>query len=71
MSDSTGDTRSPVPAADGVVLDPPKQAATKIVPETPTAARDCERRSARKRRLLDAELKAGEKWKRRLCKAAR
>ena len=63
--------RSPVPAEDGVVLDPPKQAATKIVPETPTAARDCERRSARKRRLLDAELKAGEKWKRRLCKAAR
>jgi len=63
--------RSPVPAEDGVVLDPPKQAATKIVPETPTAAPDCERRSARKRRLLDAELKAGEKWKRRLCKAAR
>jgi len=63
--------RSPVPAEDGVMLDPPKQAATKIVPETPTAARDCERRSARKRRLLDAELKAGEKWKRRLCKAAR
>jgi len=63
--------RSPVPAEDGVLLDPPKQAATKNVPETPTAAPDCERRSARKRRLLDAELKAGEKWKRRLCKAAR
>ena len=63
--------RSPVPAEDGVVLDPPKQAVTKIVPEMPTAAVDCERRSARKRRLLDAELKAGEKWKRRLCKAAR
>ena len=63
--------RSPVPAEDSVVLDPPKQAATKIVPEMPTAALDGERRSARKRRLLDAELKAGEKWKRRLCKAAR
>ena len=63
--------RSPVPAEDGVVLEPPKQAATKNVPETPTAAPDCERRSARKRRLLDAELKAGEKWKWRLCKAAR
>lgn len=32
---------------------------------------DGERRSLRKRRLLNAELKAGEKWKRRLCKAAR
>ena len=63
--------RSPLPAENGVMLDPPKQAATKIAPETPTAALDCERRSARKRRLLDAELKAGEKWKRRLCKAAR
>jgi hypothetical protein len=63
--------RSPLPAESGVTLDPPKQAATKIAPETPTAAPDCERRSARKRRLLDAELKAGEKWKRRLCKAAR
>ena len=63
--------RSPVPAEDGVLLDPPKQAATKNVPETPTAVLDCERRSARKRHLLDAELKAGEKWKRRLCKAAR
>ena len=60
-----------MPAEDGVVLDPPKQAATEIAPETPTAALDGERRSARKRRLLDAELKAGEKWKRRLCKAAR
>jgi len=53
------------------MLDPPKQAATKIAPETPTVAPDCERKLARKRRLLDAELKAGEKWKRRLCKAAR
>ncbi len=30
-----------------------------------------ERRSVQKLRLLDAELKAGERWKRRLCKAAR
>jgi hypothetical protein len=38
----------------------------------PTAAEpDREPRSLRKRRLLDAELKAGERWKRRLCKAAR
>jgi len=63
--------RSPAPTEGGVALDPPKQAATKIVSETPTATLNCERRSARKRRLLDAELKAGEKWKRRLCKAAR
>ena len=46
-----------------------------IVPQqpiTPTAAEpDRERRSLRKRRFLDAELKAGERWKRRLCKAAR
>ncbi|BDV41033.1 hypothetical protein DSM21852_42870 (plasmid) [Methylocystis bryophila] len=60
-----------MPPEYGVVLDQPIQVATKIVPETPTAALDWERRSARKRRLLDAELKAGEKWKRRLCKAAR
>ncbi len=32
---------------------------------------DYELRSLKKRRRLDAELKAGEKWKRRLCKAAR
>ena len=63
--------KSPLPAENGVTFDPPKQAATKIAPETPTAAPDRERRSAHKRRLLDAELKAGEKWKRRLCKAAR
>jgi hypothetical protein len=63
--------RSPLPAENGVMLDPPKQAATKIEPETPTVAPNCERRLERKRRLLDAELKAGEKWKRRLCKAAR
>lgn len=38
----------------------------------PTAAEpERESRSVRKRRLLDAELKAGERWKRRLCKAAR
>ena len=37
----------------------------------PAAEPDRERRSVHKRRLLDAELKAGEKWKRRLCRAAR
>ncbi len=36
-----------------------------------SAEPDREPRSLRKRRLLDAELKAGERWKRRLCKAAR
>jgi hypothetical protein len=34
-------------------------------------APDHELRSLQKRRVLDANLKAGEKWKRRLCKAAR
>ena len=49
-----------------------KPAAIVSQPHTPTAAEpDREPRSLRKRRLLDAELKAGEKWKRRLCKAAR
>ncbi len=48
------------------------QAAPEIEPEAPIAAApDRERRSIHKRRLLDAELKAGEKWKRRLCRAAR
>jgi hypothetical protein len=47
-------------------------AAIVLPPDRPTAAEpDREPRSLRKRRLLDAELKAGEKWKRRLCKAAR
>ena len=47
-------------------------AATVLPPITPAAAKsDREPRSLRKRRLLDAELKAGEKWKRRLCRAAR
>jgi hypothetical protein len=49
-----------------------KPAAIVSQPNTPTAAEpDREPRSLRKRRLLDAELKAGERWKRRLCKAAR
>jgi hypothetical protein len=44
----------------------------RVATETsPAAAPDRERRSIRKRRLLDAELKIGEKWKRRLCTAAR
>jgi hypothetical protein len=49
-----------------------RPAAIVLPPNTPTAAEpDREPRSVRKRRLLDAELKAGEKWKRRLCRAAR
>jgi hypothetical protein len=49
-----------------------KPAAIVLQTNTPTAAEpDREPRSLRKRRLLDAELKAGERWKRRLCKAAR
>ncbi len=49
-----------------------EQAATEIAPEAPIAAApDRERKSIRKRRLLDTELKPGEKWKRRLCRAAR
>jgi hypothetical protein len=49
-----------------------EQATLEVVRETPNvAALDRERRSILQRRLLDAELKAGEKWKRRLCKAAR
>jgi len=53
-----------------VMQDSVEQSATKIAPETLTAP-DHERRSLQKRRVLDASLKAGEKWKRRLCKAAR
>ena len=51
---------------------PDEQATKETTPETRNvAAQDRPRRSIHKRRLLDAELKAGEKWKRRLCKAAR
>jgi hypothetical protein len=51
---------------------PDEQATKEVMRETPNvAAQDRERRSIHQRRLLDAELKAGEKWKRRLCKAAR
>jgi hypothetical protein len=60
-------TIQPEPA---VMRDSVEQSATKIVPET-LIAPDHERRSTQKRRILDASLKAGEKWKRRLCKAAR
>jgi hypothetical protein len=51
---------------------PEEQTRQEITRETPNvAAQDRQRRSIHKRRLLDAELKAGEKWKRRLCTAAR
>jgi hypothetical protein len=49
-----------------------EQSAAKIPPEesiVSTSRR--ERRSIQKRWVLETELKAGEKWKRRLCKAAR
>ncbi|MGA3065049.1 MAG: hypothetical protein ABSD90_17875 [Methylocystis sp.] len=49
-----------------------EQPPTSIPPDTSIAtASERERRSLKKRRLLDADLKAGEKWKRRLCEAAR
>jgi hypothetical protein len=60
-------TIQPEPA---VMQDPVEQSATKIATKT-LIAPDHERRSLQKRRILDASLKAGEKWKRRLCKAAR
>jgi hypothetical protein len=60
-------TVQPEPA---VTQDSVEQSATKIAPETLIAS-DHQRRSLQKRRILDASLKAGEKWKRRLCKAAR
>jgi hypothetical protein len=51
---------------------PDEQATKELTPETRNVAtQDRSRRSIHKRRLLDAELKAGEKWKRHLCKAAR
>ncbi len=53
-----------------VMQDSVEQSMTKIAPEA-LIAPDHERRSLQKRRVLDANLKAGEKWKRRLCKTAR
>jgi hypothetical protein len=63
--------KSPAPAERAVTPAPPQPPKMKVAPQTPSATPDLERRSARKRRLLDVELKAGEKWKRRLCMAAR
>ena len=49
-----------------------QQATKEMTPDTRNvAAQDRPRRSIHKPRLLEAGLKAGEKWKRRLCKAAR
>ncbi|QGM48333.1 hypothetical protein [Methylocystis heyeri] len=60
------------PPAAAAAQAPDERAAEEHTRETPNVAvRDGERRSIHKRRLLDAELKAGEKWKRRLCTAAR
>jgi hypothetical protein len=65
-------TKMKVQAASDATQAPDERAAEEIPRETTNiAARDGERRSLHKRRLLDAELKAGEKWKRRLCAAAR
>ncbi len=63
--------KSLAPAEKAVRPALPQLPKVKIAPETPSATPDHERRSVRKRRLLDVELKAGEKWKRRLCMAAR
>ncbi len=54
---------APVPALRPIATIPPE--IDKVSPPVH------ERRSVQKLRLLDAELKAGERWKRRLCKAAR
>jgi len=65
-------TKPKAPPASAATQAPQARATQQIARETPNvAARDGERRSIHKRRLLDAELKAGEKWKRRLCAAAR
>jgi hypothetical protein len=55
-----------------MVLDSDERAVMEIPLEASIAAApDHERRSIHKRCLLDADLKAGERWKRRLCRAAR
>ena len=65
-------TKTNAQPASAVTQAPDEKATKEITRETPNvAAQDRQRRSIHKRRLLDAELKAGEKWKRRLCTAAR
>lgn len=65
-------TKTKAPPASAATHAPDEQATKEVMRETPNVAgRDRQRRSIHQRRLLDAELKAGEKWKRRLCKAAR
>ena len=65
-------TMTKAPPASAGTQAPGEQATKKITRETTNvAAQDRPRRSIHKRRLLDAELKAGEKWKQRLCTAAR
>jgi hypothetical protein len=65
-------TKMKVQPASDATQAPDERPAEEIPRETTNVAvRVGERRSVRKRRLLDAELKAGEKWKRRLCMAAR
>src|SRR5208283_1566100 len=63
-------TKTKAQPASAVTQAPDEQATKEMIPETRNvAAKDRPRRSIHKRRLLDAELKASEKWKRRLCKA--
>lgn len=65
-------TMSKAPPTSAATQAPDEQATKEIARETPNVAtQDRPRRSIHKRRLLEAELKAGEKWKRRLCEAAR
>jgi hypothetical protein len=71
-SSSLRPTKTKAQPASAATQAPDEQATKEMIPETRNvAAQDRPRRSIHKRRLLDAELKAGEKWKRRLCKAAR
>ena len=65
-------TKTKAQPASAATQAPDEQATKEMIPETRNvAAQDRPRRSIHKRRLLDAELKDGEKWKRRLCTAAR
>jgi hypothetical protein len=65
-------TKTKAQPASAATYAPDEQATKEITRETPNvAALDRERRSIHQRRRLDAELKAGEKWKRSLCRAAR
>ncbi len=78
---STGKAMSPSPIRRKKPIFQPENETARVSLERPAAnlsaqisivsAPDRERRSIQKRWVLGTELKAGEKWKRRLCKAAR